>query len=512
MTLDLPDVVVVVLDCVNADALRAEVRGAGTDLSLGGLVAEAVVYDHAVSPGTWTVPAHATLLTGLYPWNTGCFARSSADFPSLDPGVVRVHDVLKTLGYRTICVSGNPVLGPRYGCGLDTRFDSVSAAEPWEYMLRFPPKLARLAAAMYRTANQEFRNGNSRGHRGWAIHEYFANSVRRLSLQVPASVFCMQRLAVWGFGTDGTSEIMPSPWIEDTFDQYLAGSPDGLPLFALINLIDAHEPYFPHPSLQNGTDYIDLVRQRQDFSSLMTGDWTPSSEEYSNLRKLYADAVHMAVTRVSRVVRLLKQRGRWDNTLFIVTSDHGQALGEHGLALHGGPPVEALARVPLIIHYPNRAMSGSRVCSEWTSLADITPTILTAAGVPLEGRFDGIALQDLDAAQPSNRIVQSYGEGLILWNPDRQLAGSVRNALDREAVATYGGRFKLVRSLRPPGAQVYDVEADAHELNDLSNHEPPEIGELRDSASAAIVALQAAKTRSDARKSVSDRLRLWGYG
>jgi arylsulfatase A-like enzyme len=319
-------------------------------------------------------------------------------------------------------------------------------------------------------------------------------------------------LAARVLGGDRTRSALPSPWIEEYVDRSFADSESDNPIFALINLVDAHEPYFPNINIENGSSSIEMLRQRQDFSSLMEGNWSPTEQEYSILRRLYMDAVDQAARRVSNLIRLLQKRGRWENTLFIVTADHGQALGEHGLALHGGPPVEALVRVPLIVRYPRQSASIPHVCSRWASLVDIAPTILRTVGITSQERFDGIALQHLDAADPPRRTVFTYGEGLILWDPGRSLSSPVRRALDREAIAAYGGRFKLVRTLRPPTTRVFDVETDTTETDDLSNRLPSEFEELKEGAGSAVSALEAAKTRPDGGMSVSDRLRLWGYG
>ena len=142
-------------------------------------------------------------------------------------------------------------------------------------------------------------------------------------------------------------------------------------------------------------EYPDFIR---DYARLRHVDWklgnplgtTDNSAEqrkmldyFSSLQNpielLYDAATLWADANVGDVIDILKQRGVWDQAIFIFLSDHGEELGEHGGWFHGQSTYEELAHVPLIIHFPGGEYAGQRI-TEPVSLVDVMPTILDYLG------------------------------------------------------------------------------------------------------------------------------------
>ena len=105
-------------------------------------------------------------------------------------------------------------------------------------------------------------------------------------------------------------------------------------------------------------------------------------------RAYYHTLVRMIDTQVGRIMAALDRHGMADNTVVVFTSDHGELLGDHGLWMKGPFHYEQLVRVPLIIRWPAGIQGGQRL-DAITSLIDIAPTCLEAAGLPGSDRMDG---------------------------------------------------------------------------------------------------------------------------
>jgi arylsulfatase A-like enzyme len=132
---------------------------------------------------------------------------------------------------------------------------------------------------------------------------------------------------------------------------------DHRPWFAFLNFFDAHKPYRrPTGALNTVSD-----SQRVDAG--------------------YEESIRYLDTEVGRVLDGLAQRGELDNTLVIITSDHGEQFGRHGLFGHGNSLYREVIWVPLLIHFPSRVPAGRRV-NQPVSLRDLPRTILELLGIP----------------------------------------------------------------------------------------------------------------------------------
>ena len=434
-----PDVVIVVLDCVGAPYLSRDSLTDPISRELASKLDDAVWFDHAVSTSSWTVPAHASILTGLYPWNSACFGRSGNLWPILDPKIPRLQDMLRPRGYATACLSGNPLLGPSSHCGLDSRFDQVHVSEPWEVLLRVPPKLSGIARKVYQnTSKEQVELKRESGALGIASYS-LGMAIRGIGLRLPATLYFGSRVARIGLGNGRGLASEASPWIEGRLREFIQHSDPARPFFTLLNLVDAHEPFFPSRWRPNGRSTSELLRVRQDFSSIVDGKWIPTEDDYSILRELYRGAVNAAISRVVGIIAILREQRRWDETVFVLTADHGQALGQEGVPLHGGPPIDALVRIPLIVRLPGAVARSPPTCTEWASLADVVPTVLKAVGIQSPNGLDGEPLQTVASTGPTPRKVFSYGEGMFGWKPDLSyLLRFVRGWISRPSQCTQG--------------------------------------------------------------------------
>ncbi|HLA76834.1 MAG TPA: sulfatase-like hydrolase/transferase [Vicinamibacteria bacterium] len=217
-------------------------------------------------------------------------------------------------------------------------------------------------------------------------------------------------------------------------DQALAwlGRTRSSPFFLWLHLYDVHAPHEPPPAF------------RQRFAA------NPYDGEVA-----YVDS------QVSRLLSFLKSRGLERNTLLVLTSDHGESLGEHSEETHGLFVYDATLRVPLIMRLPGRLPAG-RVIDSPAALADLSPTILDLLHLPQNPTHQGRALFGRKARGERTLWAQSD-------YPERQYGWARLRSVRR-------GRWKYIEAPRP---ELYDLQADPGEQREVGSAFPTEARTLQ---------------------------------
>ncbi|HEX6739528.1 MAG TPA: sulfatase, partial [Vicinamibacteria bacterium] len=324
-----PDIVLVVMDTTRRDRLSLYGHDRPTSPALDALARQAEVYDDAWSVAPWTPPSHASLLTGLLPAEHGVDGQDPAPFPA---GRLTLTRVLRGAGYRTGGFVANPNLT---AAGWDRDFD-------------------------------EYRSPRFRGR-----HSLLAWLDR------------------WTFGPDHGDPWTSSGVTARTLALALAwwSAAPGRPRFLFVNLLDPHRPYLP-PRAQRrrflegmDADEALAVDQDPDRYQLQPG---LSERQARLLQALYDAEIASMDAALGRFLGVLRARGELDHTLLVVTSDHGERLGERGLVGHEAAGDRALdptlLRVPLVIRYPARA--APRRVPDRMPLTRVAARILELAGIP----------------------------------------------------------------------------------------------------------------------------------
>ncbi len=492
-----PDVLVIVLDCVRADLLRAELERPGALPFLRQLRDESLVFPAAVSPGSWTIPSHASLFTGLYPWDHGAHSRSG---PLLGPGPETIAECLGRAGYASAFCSGNAYV--QESTGLSRGFDEVLWGGAKEFFLRFLalrrascPDLGKAGPVQLVPSEHEPPSPV----RQWAI-----DTLSR----APAVWDALNRVGGKVLGTYGDTGRSVCPWIEPSIDAWLARQTSEQPVFLFVNLIEAHEPYLADAGFEvSARRWLSYARARQDGVLWVRGSWSPKRSELDSARASYVRSLHTLDRRVGQIVDLFRRHGRWQNTLLVLTSDHGQAFLEQGTLYHRFRVDEPICRIPLWLRAPGGAVRGSR-SDRWASLIDVPRTL--AAIVGRESFGDPLACSLLEPdGLPANRPVYAMTDGIG--------AGEIPNArpewrsfLDRLEVAVYRGPMKVVA--REGGAvQAFRVSVPARAERGESLDGAPETADLVELARRAVELAVARIAASPYHGSVERRIAGWGY-
>jgi arylsulfatase A-like enzyme len=331
-----PHVLLVVLDTVRADALSAYAADGASTPFLEALAQRSFVFESALAPSSWTLPSHASFLTGRYPRDL-----SVGWYQPLDDRPRTLPEVLCELGFATAGFVGNTKYCPRT-TGL---------------------------------------------RRGFGHYEDFTFGCGEI-LRHSAYVELLDR-QLGGFGFLGVYDELgrkPARHVTDGFLRWVDRH-GPRPFFALLNYFDAHAPYLPSslPDQRRPLTHDEQTRLHE----LADADWSHLESQAHFLRACYLATVQELDAELQRLTAELDRRGLLDNTLLIVTSDHGEQFGEHGVFSHGNSLYRPVVHIPLLIAWPSRITQGRRIQTP-VSLKDFPATILDllglSAGNPLPGR------------------------------------------------------------------------------------------------------------------------------
>ncbi len=497
-----PNILLVVMDCAGTEAFDESLSSPSRSPTLSRMRSESTVFERAASTSNWTSPSHASLLSGDYPWQLS----------STTGGVQPLHPTLPSmlgrLGYATALFSANHNLRPE--SGLTRGFDFAAWGTWGENSLRrgkndWPPYVVRGLA------------GN--GHGVPRVHVFdwrFLSSIAgeasdllpRFPIILDASSRLFQRITNPGRELD----YRVSPWIEPALNRWLSSVSSKRPVFCFINLMEGHEPFLPprDRTWNFGKRRLDLLRVRQDRAGWLKGYWEPTREDYGILRRLYVDSLRLLDDRLSRIVGVLEALGKWDNTLMVLTSDHGQAFGEHAMLFHGNWTHEPELRVPLWIRYPEGARTGVVRTSTWASIRDIPGTVLRYAGSESALSGENEVLLDELADRSRAEPIFAFSEGVAgpKINPSNQ--GLVKSRLIGAWVTGYYENWKVSVRVGSKEIEVYDLSRDAREETCLEPGVSPDAQRLVDSA-VRIASRVGSRVSAPRTEAGEQRLRGWGY-
>lgn len=171
------------------------------------------------------------------------------------------------------------------------------------------------------------------------------------------------------------------------------------PFFAYIQTIDPHVPYDPPDEfleLYDSSDYSGQVRNRRTHLLLEEAKRRPPTVTFDaadqrRIRALYDGELSYHDRHFGRFLERFAELGLAENTIFIVTSDHGEEFNDHGSWGHGHSVYQELLHVPLVIRWPGVVAGGTRVASVVSTL-DIAPTVFDALGLTIPSEFEGRSL------------------------------------------------------------------------------------------------------------------------
>ena len=352
-------VIVISIDTLRADRLPAYGYSGVATPAIDRLRRDGVLFENAYTHSPLTLPAHASLLSGLLPPEHG--VRNNIGY-KLEPRHETFATALRARGYATGAAVSAFVL--RRAAGLDAGFDFYDDV------------------------------ATARGAK--AVGE-------------------VQR--------DGKQTVSKAL-------EWLRGR-SGRPFFLFVHLYEPHTP------------------------------WTPPEPERARYGATYEGEIAAADAAVGLLLDGLRELGRYDDALIVLTSDHGEGLLDHGEPEHGILLYREALHVPLLLKLPRAERGGTKLAAP-AGLRDVVPTLAAALGVPAPSAARGRDLLAPGAAETAAVYAETYYPRIHLgWSELRSLVDA---------------RYHLIDGPRP---ELYDVARDPAETRDILSERPQVASAMR---------------------------------
>lgn len=519
MTTTQPNILLIVLDTLRRDRLSIYGHTRSTSPELDDFASRATLFERAVAPAQWTVPAHASMFTGLYASThqlTEANRALSGSYPTL-------AEILRAAGYKTAGFCNNPLVGVLDNGlqrGFDDFYNYAGAAPNRPLATRrggLRQALARRWQRFARAVSQQF------AQRDWLF---------RLSLYPAFTPLWTRSVNYKGHTANSIDDLI------GYMQRHRAAQRNGQaqPLFTFLNLMGAHLPYRPpQHALERVAPSLRRDRAAYRFMGRFNADaarWaSPVDAPLHDWEKQVIDDFYDAEIieqdlHVGRLLRYLRSSGALDDTLVIIAADHGEGHGDHNFFGHSFVVYQELVHVPLIVHHPDLFPAGKRVTTN-VSTRRIFHTVLDAAGVqpPLAASDPNADVEGLSLARATNCRPDTEG-GIAFAEafPPQTFLSVLRHRnpamIDRLSLKQVRrGVYDGVHKLAVVGGRVeglFNVAEDPFEVRDVAPAHSPLVTTLQARISSFVAQAEAARVDNSVydqrlNDDVVDDLRALGY-
>lgn len=403
-----PNIVLITIDALRADHLSCYGNNKINTKNIDSLAEEGVLFENAISQSPWTAPSIASLFTSLYPsahkggeikWKKGeiTFRKIRASSPSL-------AEILKNNGYITSAIVTNAYLNEIYG---------------------------------FNKGFKKFVNLDLQTH--WGKNPFY----------MQLSNFIFKEIDYIHTPADIVTDEAIS-WLEDNHHELF---------FLWIHYMDPHFPYTPPAKYKDRIDYNGKLisnNLKDNLSSIKRGSLNLNVKDKEYLKSLYGCEIKFTDEQIGRLMQKLKDLNVFNNTIIIITSDHGEEFWEHGSCDHGHSVYNELLHVPLIFHFDDSDTFEAKRIKEQIRLIDIFPTIVDMRIADYKGLIQGKSLLPLILSEDKkNRIAFSE---------------YARYHEEKKSIILY--YYKYIYYAETKNEELYDLHSDLHELYNLIDQFP----------------------------------------
>lgn len=342
--MDIENVLLVTIDSLRADHTSCLDYSRDVDPRLAELGTSGASFQQAVANGPNTPASFPAILTGAHSLTYGPYSICGDGSPFL-------ASELQQVGFQTVGYHSNPHLGQKqnFPTGFETFNDTVEGPDQMATLKNRVEELVPNNSALYRILR-----------RAW---HYFST-------------------------TSGSSAYARADTISQNAIDWITGHETDEKFFMWLHYMDVHYPFKPPEKAFESLGYVPLSKRR---AVSLNGKMQERPDEMTeadveDLIKLYDAEIRYTDMQIGRVIDSLDQRNLLDNTLVIITADHGEAFGEHGRFGHHAYPYEELIRIPLVIAGPEVA---STTITQQVSLLDLPPTVLDLLNIEVPETMEG---------------------------------------------------------------------------------------------------------------------------
>lgn len=510
-----PNILLIILDTQRRDRLSLYGHTVDTSPHLDAFAQDATLFERAIAPAQWTIPSHASMFTGVYPSThqlTQAFQYLSGMHPTL-------AEIMQVENYHTVAFCNNPLLG-LLNHGLQRGFDAFynyAGVSPNRPIDQTRSSLRRYLATQFRKLARYVTNG-------------FANSETMFNVAVnPLIVPTWTRLVNF----KGNSQRS----VDDLIDYWQAYHQGGTekPLFAFLNLMGTHTPYFPpQHHINHVAPHLHHDKQAKRFIARFNGDaadWlSPDDPPLADWQRHALDAYYDAEisyqdVQLGRLFDFLHKTDALDNTLVIIAADHGEGHGDHGYKGHSFVVFQELVHVPMLIRYPERFPVGKRITTNvstrriFHTVLDITQTSPPLAADDPNADIQGLSLVNALNGRPDTERGIAYAEAYppltllnILTPRKPELVEKLHLTKIRRGI--YDGDHKLAM-VGDDVESLFNIASDPAEERDIADQQTHTVHHLQTTLDQFVSDSKSLRTETidngDVSDEVIDNLRALGY-
>jgi len=461
------NVILVIVDCLRPDHLKCYGYGEKTSPFIDRAAQSGALFEDCIAPSSWTIPSVVSLFTGVYPQEHGVNAPGTI----LPDSLTTFQETLQQHMINTAAFITNDYLNPRLGFdrGFSHYFNHYLQQELRDYIAS---RLFFLNALLH------FKNElfypyavDPGGSRWWSIGFPPFNHAKRSAGRV-------------------TDDALY--WIDAHRDR---------PFFLYLHYMDVHAPY------------------DTSWYPLFDSEAYPRQDVQGKLTNAYDGRIAYVDRQIERIWEWLENRKLPEDTLLIITADHGEELYDHGGTGHCTTLYDELIRVPLIVLNTSGGGVGKRV-EQQVQLIDVPATILDFLDITVPDHLQGKSLLSLlDNAPPLHepRYALSYTtrgrkslqteEGRALWERKVWDQGGILTSLRVD------GRWKIIRG-EDGHSELFNLYKDKGERDNLKDREKVLFEDLQKKlmeASSALKRITPRQEKLHLSPDTRNKLRALGY-
>ncbi len=439
--LDKPNVILIMVDTLRADHLSCYGYKNNSTPNIDRFASDSVLYKNTFGQSSWTKPQGATLLTSLYPSSHNTYLK-----PHILPDEIEtLPEIMRSLRFYTLGIVNVIHFSP--GFNFNQGFDRYHYLAPDFFFYAQDSSSHLCLYNILRLIRARFLSKQKQ------VNHYYqdAQVVNQLAFD----------------------------WLEDV---------KASRFFLFLHYMDPHDPYFTHPYNGEGVARVSTPK--------------PNPDQAGEIEKLYDGEVSYLDHHFGKLIDFLKEAGLYDNTLILLTADHGEEFFEHGGWWHGLTLYDEQIYIPLIIKYPKGQNRGI-IKNEIVRTLDIAPTILDYVNSQVPQTMQGTSLlREYHLRSPQDQRVFSEE------NHENNILQSVRSDTWKFIRANQNNP----RGLSPQ--ELYNIAEDPEEKNNRAASKRDKAGQLEAEINSY---LDFAKGKSAREKvgtidqTTEDRLRALGY-
>ncbi len=484
-----PNIVLVVMDTARAEDVPLMDGNSGAVPQLQNIADGGTTFTNAFASAPWTLPSHASLFTGTYASKHGAHAANKR----LDRNSATLAETFAASGYDTVGISNNTWISEEFGFmrGFETFHRT------WQYVQSETDlgKVARTTEGveMVRELLTQLTNGNPLINVANAVYGKFLRKQE----------------------DDGAKQT------NKRISEWLDSREDDRPFFLFANYLEPHLEYRPPKDqaeqfLPDDCSFEEAMDVPQDAWGYITGKVDLADRDFEILRALYRAEISYLDERIGELRRLLEQAGEWENTVFVVTGDHGENIGDHRLMDHQYCLYDTLLHVPLLIH--GGPFTGGKSNHDLVQLVDLAPTLLDIAGIDapqLRKQLQGRSFHPDSSSPPREYAIAEYMAPQPSMEALEKRVGSLPSEVqeyDRSLRAIRTTDYKLIRG-SDGHEEFYRVDSDPGETTNLAAESPESMRELEAELDSWLESFEHAEIEGSVSmdRDTKDRLEDLGY-